>query len=301
MRELPPPISDLVPTGTSLDARAARGLDEYLGIRRSLDAGARDEVFWQCVQTARAAFAELPVPAEFALDVERLELGFEALEALGLTTPGEAVRDASLPRAAVAVRRSAPLPESDEDLLSVWRRGHWLFFVLTQGLIVSVRRYLEVRRSAGPDAAVGWLDLSTTLLWASGAAMRLTGSFTRSQYLERVRPTMTAGHDRALVERSLSGTVTWDHHYLVHRVWKLELVPMLAELTASELPAYERFVAAYRDGLSVGHRAVCARFGGEDMGSLVAPAVIATASLDAIEARRVVLLRRALPSAPSEG
>ena len=67
-------------------------------------------------------------------------------------------------------------------------------------------------------------------------------------------------------------------------------MPLLGSLPQSVQDLYPEFLRAYREGLSTGHRAVCAKFGGEAMGSLIAPNHIAVDLLDTIETTRLAQL-----------
>jgi hypothetical protein len=274
-----------------------RELDEYLFITR-VSSPAPLGTFAESVRVARLVAGAL-APGAPVSDSERehlraglLELGHVCVRAAG----GARGRLGEL--CALPVWSSAPATDpadlSADELLRIWRRGHWMFFVLTQGLIVASKRLFVALAAGDLQAAELELGSVSQLLWASGSAMRVTGSFTASEYHRVVRPTMTEGHELSLVRQmSLSGTMTWDHHYLVHRIWREELRPVLQTLPASLAPAYEKFLVAYRDGLSDGHKAVCARFGGEEMGSLVAPHVLAVKSIESIDQKRLAQL--ALP------
>ena len=241
------------------------------------------------VSACRAFYFLAPRAKVDSVELERLALGFSAQHALLGRVLGGALPAAHLPLP------DAPgeleLGASSDDLLEIWRRGHWIFFVLTQGLTLAFKRFASALRRHDLEPARVELRAANALLWASGASMKLAGSFSEAQYHSSVRPSMTHGDPAALVEHSsLSGTMTWDHHFLVSRVWREELLPEVANLPAELRSDYDDFLLAYRQGLAVGHRAVCSKFGGDSMGSLVAPNQIATEILDKIEARRLAQL-----------
>ena len=182
---------------------------------------------------------------------------------------------------------AVPVPESSEQIRDQWRMGHWTFFVLTQGLIVSLRR-LRMLLDVDPALAEVDLDTATSLMWGSGAAMRITGAFTRDEYHQHVRPTMEKGTEQSEVTHtSLSGIMTWDHRVLVDEVWKVELADFFKNVPSELDSSSQRFIDAYRNGLSAGHLEVCRRFGGEKMGSLIAPETVAANTLNKIERVRV--------------
>ncbi len=183
------------------------------------------------------------------------------------------------------------LTNTENVLLRVWKRGHWVFFVFTEGLILCFRRLAAAVRSGDLDTAKIELETASELMWASGASMKLTGNFSKQEYICEVRPTMTHGHVQSLVQSvSLSGVMTWDHDYLVNVVWKKELLSVFQTLPSSLLAEHEKFVRAYKEGLSAGHKSVCVKFGGDTMGSLRDPHNIAADTLEKFEQSRLRLL-----------
>jgi hypothetical protein len=280
-------------TGTSLKRSAAVELDDYMLVRR-VDSDSPGATWCtSVVQAALAWVSLLPYASADPVELVRLGRGFGAMlelaaRAFGLTTSPVAVHP--------DLQRGGGAPVEDQALLEVWRRGHWIFFVLTQALTIAFRRVGSELRRGRVERAELELATATELLWAAGASMKLTGAFTNAQYHRAVRPTMTLGDQAALVKTtSLSGAMTWDHHYLVSRVWREDLMPLLAQLPDGLRGEYDRFLRAYREGLSAGHRSVCAKFGGEAMGSLVAPHHIAVDLIDKIEATR---LSQLAPTSP---
>jgi hypothetical protein len=274
-------------TGTALTRGAALELDRYMRVRHVTSDSPGTVLLASLISACRAFYALAPGAKVESVELERLALGFSAQHALLTRALGgsELAAHVPLPEA------QAPREPATEDLLEIWRRGHWLFFVLTQGLTLALKRFAGALREHHLEPARVELRAASHLLWASGASMKLAGSFSDAQYHATVRPSMTHGDPAALVEHSsLSGTMTWDHHYLVSRVWRQELLPLLPDLSDTLREDYDAFLLAYRAGLAAGHRAVCSKFGGDTMGSLVAPHQIATEILDKIEARRLTQL-----------
>jgi len=90
--------------------------------------------------------------------------------------------------------------------LHIWKKGHWVFLVFSQALIISLDRFLAALGNDQLDQAKVELETTTELMYASGAAMKLTGNFTREKYESEIRPTMTIGNPQSLVQsENLSG------------------------------------------------------------------------------------------------
>jgi hypothetical protein len=178
--------------------------------------------------------------------------------------------------------------------LQVWKKSHWVFLVFCQALIVCLKRFVDAVQTGNTDIAKIELQTAADLMWASGAAMKLAGSFSRQIYESEVRPTMTPGNPQSLVEsEALSGMMMWEHDYLVNVIWKKQLSPMLPTLPATLEAEYAEFVRAYQQGLSAGHKSVCTKFGGAQKGALTASRLDsnnAVANLEKFEQSRLKLL-----------
>lgn len=146
--------------------------------------------------------------------------------------------------------------------LMLWRRLHWSFFVNTQGLLLALRRFEAAIDGGNTAAARTELTAAADLMRASGASMRLAGSFSRDDYERQVRPSMMPP---GVGVEDFSGLMSWDHASLI-QLWK-RLTPVFASLPASLREAHADFVAAYKT-LASSHRAVCSRFGGNESGSI---------------------------------
>lgn len=144
----------------------------------------------------------------------------------------------------------------------IWREFHWAFFLDTQGLILCLRRFESLLDRGEIAAAEIELDAAAVLMRASGAAMRLAGSFSPEAYRTEIRGTMAPPNVRS--ER-FSGLMSWEHGTLVN-LWR-RLRPRFAALPAELSPAHDRFAEAYR-GMADSHVHVCARFVGENAASL---------------------------------
>lgn len=148
------------------------------------------------------------------------------------------------------------------DPQRIWKGFHWSFFINIQGLIICLHRFEMSLAVGNIPAAQIELEAAAELMMASGASMKLAGSFSRQEYESQVRPTMTPPHVQS---NDFSGLMSWEHSWLV-KIWK-RLQPAFEKLPATLLPEYDKFVAAYFS-LAIAHKAVCEKFGGAEAGSL---------------------------------
>ena len=68
------------------------------------------------------------------------------------------------------------------DALLRWKRGHKVFFLLLQGLIVRLRRFQSAVDNGRLDAADQHLQAAARLMSGAAAVMRFTGDFSKEQY-----------------------------------------------------------------------------------------------------------------------
>ncbi|MFD8221343.1 hypothetical protein ACFV2U_48785 [Streptomyces sp. NPDC059697] len=167
-----------------------------------------------------------------------------------------------------------PSPEADpgpgprhadglpRDALRRWVRGHRIFMVLIQGLVIAVDELTDAVDRAETDRAAESLDLAVSLMRASEAALRFAGDFTPEEYEDLVRPTLMP----PAAPPGLSGLHWRDHEYLVKRL--AEARQLLAAVDPSLVTLRARFREAYAAAYDA-HRFVCARFVGDDVGSLL--------------------------------
>jgi hypothetical protein len=292
-------LPDQFETGTNLKRSSVVELDDYMHVIR-VDAVVPAAVWLRSMVEAQLGWLHLvDKGGGESADLKHVAAGFQVMHQV-------TARALETHLAVVGVHPAVLQPQAatfdSHELLEIWRKGHWIFFVLTQALTIVFKRLVRALHDESTASARTELAAAIELFWASGASMKLTGAFSNEQYHSDVRPTMTLGDDRAVVKTtSLSGAMTWDHHYLVNRVWREGLMPLLGTLPLGVQDLYPEFLRAYREGLSTGHRAVCAKFGGESMGSLVAPNHIAVNLLDSIEATRLAQLSLQRNSKPSPG
>lgn len=166
----------------------------------------------------------------------------------------------------------------------IWKGCHWLFIVDIQGLIICLRRFEINLAASNLYKAQVELETATALMLASGAAMELAGSFSRQEYEKQVRPTMSPPYVQS---NDFSGQMSWEHASLVE-VWK-RLRPVFETLPASLVPQHDQFVTAYFSLLN-SHKAVCQKFGGDEMGSLRCDKITAVSTLDNFAHHRLQLI-----------
>lgn len=168
--------------------------------------------------------------------------------------------------------------------LDIWKKSHWLFSVYIQCLIVCLRRFqaeLEVGniKNAGIE-----LETAAELMLASGAAMKLAGSFSRQSFESEVRPKMMPPNVKS---DDFSGLMHCDHAHLVTLCKKIQT--LYKTLPASLQPQHEKFILAYKV-LFASHKGVCEKFGGGEMGSLRSPESTAVDMLEKFERSRLRLI-----------
>jgi hypothetical protein len=146
--------------------------------------------------------------------------------------------------------------------LAIWREFHWAFFINVQGLIICLGRFETHLQRGLLKAAEEELNAASVLLTASAASMELAAGFTREVYENTVRVTMMPPTVRS---ENFSGLMSWEHGVLLN-IWR-RLRPRFADLPEQLAPAHADFVRAYQH-LATSHTGVCARFVGEDAGSL---------------------------------
>ncbi|MGR3742642.1 MAG: hypothetical protein ACU0BC_00610 [Pseudooceanicola nanhaiensis] len=166
----------------------------------------------------------------------------------------------------------------------VWQDFHWAFFLNTQGLILSLRRFALFLDREDTAAARCELETATEIMNASAASMHLAGSFGRDVYEDDIRPSMTPPNVQS---DGFSGLMSWEHGVLVD-LWRT-LRPRFDSLPKALAPAHEAFVRAYRN-MADGHTKVCSKFVGEDARSLRYEDRNAIVTLERFKANREALI-----------
>ncbi|WP_049783864.1 hypothetical protein [Acaryochloris marina] len=184
---------------------------------------------------------------------------------------------------------------TNADPQQIWKKCHWLFFINIQGLILSLRRFERSLAANNLSQARVELETATDLMLASGSAMELAGCLSHQEYEHQVRPTMAPPH---VTTPDFSGLMSWEHAALIE-IWK-KLRPTFANLPDSFSAQHQQFVSAYFS-LSNAHRAVCQKFGGDQMGSLRCDHITAVQVLDKFTKNRWKLIdpkRKTAPGCP---
>jgi len=284
-------MPDSYDTETPCPSDYANQTDEYMYMRR-VDSDRPLSVLTGSVLHAYYAFIGLDNSFEFdAEDNALLQNGLLAFAELldrcaGHESAIEDLMPASTEIEAWAGTVNTEIPH--DHVLDLWRQSHWMFYAIIQGLVLAFDRFVDALDRGDMEPATTELKTAIALMWASGASMKQTASFSHEEYRDTVRPTMALGTETSMVSVvNMSGTIAWDHQYLVNNVWRKRLSPNLAKVTTGFGETYTEFVHAYRDGLSKNHKYVCGRFGGEETGSLLVPNVIANTNLERIEGQRL--------------
>lgn len=183
--------------------------------------------------------------------------------------------------------RKAAMPA--ERAVLRWLRGHQIFAVITQGLILVVQALASAARHGDAGRVEAQVLALAHLYRASAAAFRFTADFPRSHYEQLIRPSMSEPHAPA----GFSGTLSPDHACLVRALMAAQPAFDAAARScpAALAEAREALAAMYAD-----HKLVCARLAGLEQPSIRSAALTADRQasgdlLDRFHERRSQLLR----------
>lgn len=282
-------------TGTMLKSTHADIVDRLMNIQHVQSSEPAKVVAASLLNTAQACLKLLhSFPSFDAVEAERLGKGFLAFGALYARVCGlETIADAqfavpTLTPSTTDSSTSLPIPEEAKvDNLWVWQQAHRIFLTFVQGLTLAFRRLCAAADRHDMTQMRQEMETATQFMWASGAAMKLAGNFDKQIYHQDIRPTMTVGDPKSMVEIEVSGIMFWDHHYLVNVIWKKEIAGLLRNLPTELEDLHREFVHAYKNGLSAGHIDICARFGGRETTSLLSSKVMAVDFLEKLETSRL--------------
>ena len=146
-------------------------------------------------------------------------------------------------------------PRGLDDAVRRWVRGHQVFAVLTQGLVLAVKALQHAAQAAPPAALAHHLHRLADLYTATALAMRFTADFPREHYDQAIRPAMSEPHAPA----GFSGALSSDHAVLVQQL--MQARPAL-ELAARLHPAEHHAVKAALAAMYDDHKHVCGRLAG---------------------------------------
>jgi hypothetical protein len=177
-----------------------------------------------------------------------------------------------------------------EQSVRRWLRGHQVFAVITQGLILAVDAFDRAWVSGVDDATLRrHLRALTALYGATAWAMRHASDFPRQHYDEAIRIAMSEPHAPA----GFSGALSTDHGVLVRRIGAARAA---FDATACRLPREHAALKAALAAMYEDHKRVCARLAGLERPSIRSSTMTsdrhsAGELLDRFRDRRVQLLR----------
>jgi hypothetical protein len=166
-----------------------------------------------------------------------------------------------------------------------WSRGHRIFAVLIQGLVVALG-CLTSRRPADVEPTAA-LAITVRLMRAATAALRLAADLPAARYAQWIRPRMAPPH----APPGVSGTWWSDHAYMVTMLRKLwPWLPQLDKSNPSQMMALRRELTM----TYAAHRSICAAFVGPSASSLLSASggIPATTALARLSTSRQRLLNR---------
>jgi hypothetical protein len=291
------PLAEEFSTGTNLKCQQVQEFDRYMEVQH-VKSEEPAKLIVASLLRAYLAFLELSTSLTFNANKTLVKSGFTTYAILLIRAFGldESNLDDNINNSHELTYYNAKFNiESNLTLspLQIWKKGHWVFLVFSQALILSLNRLVDAIGNDLIDQAKLEFETAAELMYASGAAMKFTGNFTREKYESEIRPTMITGNFQSLVQsENLSGLMMWDHDYLINVICKQKLLPIMKTLPSLLEAEHEKFVRAYQCGISDGHRSICAEFGGGEIGSLIAACESSAAikTLEKFENSRVKLL-----------
>lgn len=226
-----------------------REFDAYFGVRRDSTA-APLRLFHDAVLVAYAQMLEESLLGHTLRPVEFGQLSATLEDLLHRSAP----RGDEPLTAAAAPDEPAPIG-GVAAVLRRWRRGHWVFFVLIEGLVLAHDALCRCLSAGDEAGALDALRLATDLWWAAGAALPFAGDLPPGSYESVVRPSMKPPQ----TSREFSGLHSVDHAVLIRRLRAMR--EKMANLPESLRTQHQ----SYLWSLSVvyqSHAAVCEHFVG---------------------------------------
>jgi hypothetical protein len=261
--------------------------DAFFSVRRATgDAG---QIFFYSVVRSNWLLLHDLERAPFAVDpavLDRIDAAFAALECRALGLP-------LLMEPRVAAWRSSTGPRRSMER---WIRGHQMFAVLTQGLIVAFR---EVRLAfeRGDDAGVeDAVDFAVLVLRGAGASLEFTGDLPSEDYIDIVRPAMKPPH----VPETFSGLFSVDHRRFI--AYLRDIAPVLEALGEQYPQAHARLANGLGEVYD-GHKFVCERLVGRSPSLMMMSGPREKSGADQIEAfkkRRMRVFETRTTPTPAE-
>jgi hypothetical protein len=253
-RQFPP-----VEKRSACEAADSHSHDEYCRIRRVEDPDSL-YVFTGSILKAYEELLEDTLSGGSSLKKEQwiaLRAAFESL--LNLMTGS---KSATQIRAELQVFDIKQVDTIWCDPLNRWIRGHHVFLVLIQGLIVAINCFVSAHAEDSREDAFSALELATVLMDGSSASLHYAADFPTSDYDETVRPSMMPPN----VPPGMSGILAVDHRYLIKLLQSQRNVFQNIEPALKQ--KYEEFVTAFGCTYDA-HKLVCAHFRGDERPSLL--------------------------------
>lgn len=262
-----PDVTELVQRGNTLDADVH---DAFFNIFRGEDHDALRHVL-TIVDAALALRADLEETETTLGDAALARIGRGIEDSFALAT---GVRPATL---ALPPGREG-LTDDPDHAARRWLRGHHVFLVITQGLVVALDDLAATMRREGGDPGTQARALAAfaALIDLSSDTMSLTGDFAAHIYDGVIRVAMAP----PFMPEGFSGVFSSDHRHLVRRL--REERPMFEALRHG-LPGAHADAVASMIRLYDNHKQVCSRFIGVDQGSLLMNAASDETAVDQLE------------------
>jgi hypothetical protein len=253
------PLPSTLVVDDPMESPPNRDNDLAFGIERHR--GSSIDLLLSALLAAERGVLELVVRQGSRLEPETwrdLVAGFDVLPAW-LGSP-KAVPE--LPMAPIPMQ---PRERSPLDALRRWVRGHHVFMVFAQGCGISLAVLRDSAEAGDEETAASAATVSTRLMWASRAALRLAGDSSEDEYQAEVRPTLMP----PIAPPRMSGLRWRDHEMLVRELAAAR--PMWSWLADRRPELLEEFHNAL-DATYDAHKGVCAHFVGAEAPSLLATA-----------------------------
>ncbi|MBU2705618.1 hypothetical protein KCM76_06480 [Zooshikella marina] len=154
------------------------------------------------------------------------------------------------------------LENTQRDALQRWTKGHYVFMVFCQGLILAIKSFRNEVSANNTGSARYYLNIATSIMWGVESSFRFTGDYTYSEYEKSVRPTLTP----PIAPEDMSGLHWRDHEQLVKQLINTKKIfnQLPSDLHDSRESFYEAMSASYD-----AHKFVCTQFVGDESPSLL--------------------------------
>lgn len=167
-------------------------------------------------------------------------------------------------------------PAIHSAALRRWNRGHHVFMVLVQGLVIGTSTLSVHLRHQDLEPTHDALRFLAHLMHGSAVALSFTGDFPYSEYERRIRPTLLP----PMAAENLSGLRWRDHEHLIKQFARLR--PWLADVDDRVEPELREFTEAL-DSTYDAHKAVCAHFIGTSKKSLLMSPTTHKSAVDVLD------------------